>query len=148
MRLFHGIGRSKSRGGGLHLFAKLLGYINMIVFSNAVSIEASIGESTEFKHHGIGCVVHAETVIGDNCIIFQNVTIGCKFTDGVSNGKAPKIGNNVMVGAGAVILGDIVIGDNSIIGANAVVIQDVPCNSLAIGVPARIIRRNTQIEFD
>ena len=128
-------------GGYRHLMGKLLGYINMVVYSNAVSIEANIGNSTEFKHHGLGCVVHSRTTIGENCIIFQNVTIGCKFKNGISDGKVPTIGNNVMIGAGAVVLGDITIGDNSIIGANAVVIEDVPCDSIAIGVPAKIIKR-------
>ena len=56
-------------------------------------------------------------------------------------GEATKIGNNVMIGAGAVILGDLSVGDNAIIGANAVVTCDVPANTVALGVPARIIER-------
>lgn len=57
-------------GGYRHLMGKLLGYINMVVYSNAVSIEANIGNSTEFKHHGLGCVVHSRTAIGEKLYYF------------------------------------------------------------------------------
>ena len=82
--------------------------------------------------------IHARAVIGKDCKIFQGVTIGSKWSNGIYSGGAPHIGNNVMIGAGAVILGDISVGDNSIIGANAVVIHNVPENSFAVGVPAVI----------
>lgn len=87
---------------------------------------------------GIGCAIHARAVIGKDCKIFQGVTIGSKWSNGIYSGGVPHIGNNVMIGAGAVILGDISVGDNSIIGANAVVIHNVPENSFAVGVPAVI----------
>lgn len=76
-------------------------------------------------------------VIGQHCQIWHNVTIGVKHP----GGKVPHIGNNVKVCAGACVIGDIIIGDNVTIGANAVVICDVPDNSIAVGNPARIIRK-------
>ena len=64
--------------------------------------------------------------------------MGSKFSNGLCEGGAPMIGNNVFIGAGAVILGNIKIGDNAIIGANSVVLRDIPANAIAIGVPAKI----------
>ena len=113
----------------------------MIVFSNSVFGECKIGKGTKFHHHALGCTVHPLATIGENCVIFTNVTIGRKWTNGKTGGGLPQIGNNVVIGAGAVLLGDIKIGDNAIIGANAVVLKDVPKNSIAVGVPA-IIRTN------
>lgn len=125
-------------GGGLRIISRIIELLNHIFCSCSVSIQAEIGEKTIFYHRGIGCVVHPKAVIGENCKIFQGVTIGSKWSNGTCLGEAPKIGNNVMIGAGAVILGDIFIGDNSIIGANAVVTRSIPANSLAVGVPAKI----------
>lgn len=86
--------------------------------------------------------MHELCTIGEDCRIFGNVTLGCKWAENEEPGFPPRIGNNVMIGAGAVILGDISVGDNSIIGANAVVLEDVPENSIAVGVPAVIRSRN------
>lgn len=72
-----------------------------IVNSNSVSVKASIGTNTIFHHHGVGCVVHDNAVIGENCHIFQNVTLGSKWSHGKLDGGAPIIGNNVLIGAGA-----------------------------------------------
>lgn len=91
-----------------------------------------------FYHRGIGCVVHPRTIIGKNCKIFQGVTLGSKWTNGICVGDAPIIGDNVLIGAGAVVLGNISIGDNSIIGANAVVTKNIPENSLVTGNPGKI----------
>ena len=93
---------------------------------------------TKFGYGGIGVVVHARAVVGRNCIIGANVTIGGK------SGwyEVPEIGDNVDINAGAKVLGPIRIGNNVIIGANAVVVKDVPDNCVVAGVPAKIIRRN------
>lgn len=88
--------------------------------------------------HGIGVVVGETAEIGDNCTLFQGVTLG---GTGKERGKRhPTLHNNVFVGAGAKILGNIEIGDNAKIGANAVVLYDIPDNSTAVGVPARIVK--------
>lgn len=93
-----------------------------------------------FIDHGMGVVVGETTIIGDNVTIYQGVTLG---GTGKERGKRhPTIGNNVVVGTGAKVLGNITIGDNSYIGANAVVIKDVPPNSTVVGVPGRITKQD------
>ena len=124
--------------GGVKPLARALELISFIVNSNAVSAQADIGEGTIFYHHGCGCVVHEKTIIGKNCNIFQNTTFGSKWSNGICEGGAPIIGNNVFIGTGAVILGEIKIGDHAIIGANAVVLKDVPSYAIATGIPAKI----------
>lgn len=129
--------------GGVKPIARIVELISFIVNSNAISARASIGKGTVFYHHGCGCVVHENTIIGQNCNIFQNVTLGSKWTGGVCDGSAPMVGDNVFIGAGAVIIGPIRIGNNAIIGANAVVLVDVPSNATVLGVPGRIVKIGT-----
>jgi len=85
--------------------------------------------------HPVGIVIHQNAIIGKNTLIYQNVTIGRK---DLNSQTCPTIGENCIIGAGACLLGDISIGNNVTIGANAVVVTDVPDNSVAIGVPAQI----------
>ncbi len=93
-----------------------------------------------FIDHGVGVVIGETAIIGDNVTLFQGVTLG---GTGKEKGKRhPTIGNNVVVGSGAKILGGITIGDNSYVGSNAVVIKDVPPNSTVVGVPGRITKQN------
>lgn len=99
--------------------------------------ETKIGKRFRIDHFS-GIIISGDTVIGDDVVVRNGVTIGLKHT---GQRGSPVIGNNVDIGAGAKILGSITIGDNVVIGANAVVIHDVPSNSLAVGVPARIIPR-------
>lgn len=105
---------------------------------------AEIGRGL-FIDHGSGVVIGETTVIGNNCTIYQGVTLG---GTGKHTGKRhPTLGNNVMVGAGAKVLGPITIGDNSKIAAGAVVLMDIPPNSTAVGIPARIVRKdNVRVE--
>ena len=86
----------------------------------------------------MGIVIHQDSIIGDGTIIYQNVTIGRKDT---SNQGAPVIGKNCIIGAGAAVIGEIVIGDNVKIGANAVVNKNIPDNCTVVGNPGRIIRK-------
>ena len=87
----------------------------------------------------MGVVIGETSIIGENVTLFQGVTLG---GTGKEKGKRhPTLGNNVVVGAGAKILGNIKVGDNVSVGANAVVIHDVPPNSTVVGVPGRIARR-------
>ena len=90
--------------------------------------------------HGTGIVIGATAEIGDDCLIYQGVTLG---GTGISTGKRhPTLGNNVMVGCGAKILGPIKIGDNARVAANAVVLREVPPNSTVVGVPGHVVRVN------
>ena len=99
---------------------------------------AKIGNNF-FIDHGAGVVIGETAIIGDNVLIYHGVTLG-----GVSSTKTkrhPTIGNNVVIGAGAKVLGDILIGDNVKIGANAVVLNDVDDNNTVVGVPAKIVKK-------
>ncbi len=99
---------------------------------------AKIGKGL-FIDHGMGVVIGETSVIGDNVTLFQGVTLG---GTGKEKGKRhPTLGNNVVVGTGAKVLGNITIGDNVAIGANAVVIKDVPSDSTVVGVPGRIVKQ-------
>ncbi len=102
---------------------------------------ATIGKGLMIDH-GSGVVIGETTIIGDDCTLYQGVTLG---GTGKDTGKRhPTLGNNVMVGSGAKVLGPFVVGDNSKIASNAVVLSEIPPNSTAVGVPARIVRRDGQ----
>ena len=88
--------------------------------------------------HPNGIVIDQDVVIGTNCTIFQQVTIGDARSSRQKGQPVPIIGNNVEIGAGAKVLKDIRVGDYAKIGANAVVLQDVPPHAIAVGIPARI----------
>ncbi len=100
---------------------------------------ATIGKRF-FIDHGTGVVIGETTEIGDDCTIYQGVTLG---GTGKDTGKRhPTLGNNVMVGAGAKVLGPITIGNNVRIAAGAVVLTDIPDNCTAVGIPAKVVRRD------
>ena len=130
---------------GLRKPARVFEVLSMIVSSHAVSAEIEIGENSKFWHHGLGCVALQSVHIGNNCKIFQNVTFGNRFSESPQNSGGGtgycSVGDNCMIGAGAVILGNITIGNNVSIGANAVVTKDIPDNCVAVGVPAKIRRK-------
>ena len=93
-----------------------------------------------FIDHGTGVVIGETTIIGDDCTLFQGVTLG---GTGKDTGKRhPTLGNNVLVGSGAKILGPFTVGDNSNIAAGAVVLTEIPPNSTAVGVPARVVKQD------
>ncbi len=99
---------------------------------------ATIGKGLMIDH-GMGVVIGETAEIGDNCTIYQGVTLG---GTGKDMGKRhPTLGNNVMVGAGAKVLGPMTIGDNSKVAANAVVLAEIPENSTAVGIPAKVVKR-------
>lgn len=131
MRLYRKANIAYKRGS----YKKALFYQKIIrfFFSAEIPASAEIGEGVDFLHGGLGCVIHAKCKIGKNTKIYQNVTIG-----GLKNGGVPTIGNDVIIGAGAVILGGITIGDCCKIGANAVVLHDVPKGSTVVGIPAKL----------
>lgn len=100
---------------------------------------AQIGKGL-FIDHGMGVVIGETTIIGDNCTLYQGVTLG---GTGKDKGKRhPTIGNNVTIGSGAKVLGPFTVGDNSKVAANAVVLNEIPPNSTCVGVPAHIVKRD------
>ena len=106
-----------------------------LLFSAEIPFTADIHKSVELKHGGLGIVIHDKTSIGKNCVIYQHVTIG-----GRENRGHPIIGDNVYIGAGACILGNVKIGDNVKIGANSVVLNDVDNDTTVVGIPARPVK--------
>lgn len=102
---------------------------------------AQIGKGF-FIDHGNGVIIGETAVIGDNVTLYQGVTLG---GTGKEQGKRhPTVGNNVMISAGAKVLGSFKIGDNSKIGAGSVVLEEVPPGSTVVGVPGRVVKRNNQ----
>ena len=98
---------------------------------------AKIGNNL-FIDHGMGVVIGETAEIGDNVLIYHGVTLGGTGRDG-NKKRHPTVGNNVIIGTGAKILGPITIGNNVKIGANSVVLKDIPDNKTAVGIPAKII---------
>ena len=99
---------------------------------------AKIGNGL-FIDHGMGIVIGETAEIGDNCTIYHGVTLG---GTGKESGKRhPTIGNNVLIGAGAKVLGPIRVGDNAMIGANSVVLRDIPPETTVTGIPGRMVRQ-------
>lgn len=120
---------------------KILKLLSQILTGIDLPCEVQVGRRLVIEHFG-GIIISGDTVLGDDVVIRNGVTIGLKRTH---NPGAPVIGNRVDIGTGAKILGPINIGDDVVIGANAVVLQDIPANSLAVGVPAIIKPRHTPI---
>jgi serine O-acetyltransferase len=104
-----------------------------------IGTNAKIGKGFVIRHVGT-IVIGNKTVVGNNCEIRQGVTFGGNLGKENYGTTQPIVGNNVLVGAGAKILGPVKVGDNSIIGANSVVTRDVPSNSVVAGIPGKVIR--------
>lgn len=125
----------------LGVFAKLFAMLNVAIFGIEVSPKVKI-EGGLFLPHTVGTVIGAAR-IGRNCTIMQGVTLGALESDlSFTPATRPVIGNDVVIGSGAKVLGGITVGDHAKIGANAVVLCDVPAYALAVGVPARILARH------
>ena len=121
---------------GLRLPARLISHLGRALTGIEIHPCAQIGEGF-FIDHGMGVVIGETTVIGDNCHLYQGVTLG-----GTSTKRAkrhPTLGNGVVVGAGAKIIGAVNIGDDAKIGAGSVVVTNVPPNATVIGVPGHIV---------
>ncbi len=127
------------RKAGVPFFPRWLSQIGRFLTGIEIHPGAEIGERF-FIDHGMGVVIGETTIIGNDVLLYQGVTLG---GTGLQKGKRhPTIGNNVVVGTGAKVLGNITIGDSSYIGANAVVIKDVPPNSTVVGVPGRVTKQD------
>lgn len=124
---------------GLKFIARLISQVARLLTGIEIHPGAKIGKRL-FIDHGMGIVIGETATIGDNCTIYHNVTLGGTGKSG--NKRHPDIGNNVMIGCGAKILGPIKIGNNVKIGANAVVLKDVEDNSTVVGIPGKVVIRN------
>jgi serine O-acetyltransferase len=112
----------------------MLKIINRILFSVVLPPSVKVGRNVTFGYQGLGIVVHGHATFGDNIVISPNVVIGGR--DG--SGKVI-IEDDVLIGAGACILGSVTIGKGAKVGANAVVLSDVPAGATVVGIPARVI---------
>lgn len=129
-----------------HQFSKK-GKISIItLFFNYIFNKMNIPYSVKiggglFIPHAECIIINENCIIGNNVTILQGVTLGGNVFKEKNGRRSPTIGNDVLIGAGAKILGPVSIGDNSMIGANAVVVKDIPENSVAVGIPAKVIKK-------
>ena len=128
-------------GAGLVLLARIIAQLNRFLTGIEIHPAAKIGRRF-FIDHGMGVVIGETTEIGDDVLIYQGVTLG---GTGKEKGKRhPTIRNNVVIGTGAKILGNITIGNHTKVGAGSVVIRSVPDHSTVVGVPARVVRSRAE----
>ena len=133
-RIAHGIWKFK-----IPLVPRMISQFGRFLTGIEIHPGAEIGTGL-FIDHGSGVVIGETSIIGDNVTLYQGVTLG---GTGKETGKRhPTLGNNIVVGSGAKVLGNITIGDASYIGANAVVLKDVPSNSTVVGVPGHITKQD------
>ncbi len=130
-RLAHGLWGSR-----LYLLGRLLSHVNRFLTGIEIHPGARIG-SGFFIDHGMGVVIGETAEIGENCTLYHGVTLGG--TSLKKEKRHPTLGKNVVVGAGAKILGPFTVGDNAIVGAGSVVIRSVPPFSTVVGIPAKVV---------
>ncbi len=118
--------------------AKVFSFVNFVLFGIEIAVRCRIGKGL-FLPHTQGTVIGAWS-IGENATIFQGVTLGAKDIDfSYQESSRPTVGNNVTIGAGAKVIGGLILGDYARVGANAVVLNDVASGLLAVGIPAKVI---------
>jgi serine O-acetyltransferase len=121
---------------GIPLVPRFLSHVARFLTGVEIHPAARIGQGL-FIDHGMGVVIGETTQIGDNCTIYQGVTLG---GTSLSHSKRhPTLGDNVIVGVGAAVLGAISVGDNARVGGGSVVVRDVPANATVVGIPARVV---------
>lgn len=128
---------NKSYNMNLMIFAKFIHIFMRVIFACDIPYSAKIGKGASFPHYGLGIVISPDAIVGENCHINQGVTIGGR--SGIM--QVPKIGDNVLIGANAIIIGPVIVGNNVQIGAGSVVVDSIPDNCVAVGVPAKVIKR-------
>ncbi len=138
-RMAHGMYKKK-----IIFMAQMLKNFNRILFACDIAYQVEVPKTTQMPHQGLGVVIGPGCVIGENCTIYQNVTLGAKH----NGGKAtfPIIGNNVMIGCGSVLLGEIKVGNNVSIGANAVCLKNIDDDMVVAGNPATNIKKDMKGE--
>jgi serine O-acetyltransferase len=125
-------------------FSGIYWIFNMaIMVVGGINIQAANNIGPGFVIHNFSCIFILSDNMGENCTVNQGVTIG----NVRGSGALPQIGNNVYFGAGCKVLGNVKVGDNTLIAANSLVLTDVPENSTMLGVPARVVARNTLSEY-
>lgn len=123
---------------GVPLFPRVISHVSRFFTGIEIHPGATIGDGF-FIDHGMGVVIGETTIVGNNVTLFQGVTLG---GTGKEKGKRhPTLGNNIVVGVGAKVLGNIFIGDNVKIGANSVVLESVPPDATVVGVPGRVVKQ-------
>ncbi len=134
-RQFHRLAHTLYRWH-IPVLPRLLSHISRFLTGIEIHPGAKIGEGF-FIDHGMGVVIGETTEIGDNVTLYQDVTLGG--TSQQKRKRHPTLGNNVVVGVGAQLIGDITIGDNSKVGAGSVVVTSVPANATVVGIPGRVV---------
>jgi serine O-acetyltransferase len=119
---------------GVPVLPRVIDGVILVVFSAVMPYTAEIGEGTIFAHRGVGVVVHPHSRIGRNCAIGPNVVLGSRH-----NHNPPTLEDGVIVGASAVVIGEITVGRDAHVGAGAVVLCDVPAGGVVVGNPARLV---------
>lgn len=125
----------------LWLIPEIIIYVEKVLIGSYIDPQAKIGKRFKIIY-GMGIVIGSKVEIGDDVTIFNGTTLGSAMP-GLPDIKQPKIGNNVLIGTGAKILGDISIGANVKIGANSVVLKSFPANVTIAGVPAKIVKKHS-----
>ncbi len=124
---------------GARSIARILSQVTRFFTGVEIHPAAQLGRRL-FIDHAMGVVIGETTIVGDDCVLYQGVTLG---GTGNEDGKRhPTLGNGVVVGTGAKVLGNIHIGDHVRVGGNSVVVKDVPADCTVVGIPGRIVRRN------
>lgn len=123
---------------GLRFIPRFISAIGLFLTTIDIHPAATLGRRV-FIDHGVGVVIGETSILGNDVIVYQQVTLGGVST--TTGKRHPTLENGVVIGAGAKILGNITIGANSKVGANSVVVKDVPANSTAVGIPARVLKR-------
>lgn len=127
---------NSARQRGLPLLPSVIGRTTRLIYHCEVSYMANIHPSTRFPHKALGVVVGDDVVVKEGCTILHNVTLGGRGGPGM-----PTVESDVLIGAGACVLGPVTVGRGAIIGANAVVVANVPAGATVVGVPARPVGR-------
>ncbi len=139
--LFHRVSHRLWQSG-LKWLARLLSHFGRWITGIEIHPGATIGWRF-FIDHGMGVVIGETSVIGDDCTLYHGVTLGG--TSWSKGKRHPTLGNGVVIGAGAKVLGPIALGDGARVGSNAVVVRDLPTGSTAVGIPARILDEESKV---
>ncbi|MBI1315888.1 serine acetyltransferase [bacterium] len=120
------------------LIPRLVQFYEFVIYNSYIGTHVKLGKGTLFAYKGLSVALHKHVEVGENCNLGIHLVVGGRS----KQPRVPRIGNNVLISHNVTILGDLTIGDNSVIGAGAVVIGDIPANCVAAGVPAKVIREN------